>query len=112
MTRLKEEKNNGNVSKKPVVIEAVELGWDTWNEVCDFIPKPDFQGGCYLDEITGEKLPVGKTSAIMGLVIKTLEGDMLARQGDFIIKGVSNEFYPCKPDIFAKTYEVVMIEPK
>ena len=39
------------------------------------------------------------------ITIRTLEGDMTASPGDFIIKGVSNEFYACKPDIFAKTYE-------
>lgn len=39
------------------------------------------------------------------VVIKTLEGDMLASKGDYIIKGVNGEFYPCKPDIFDKTYE-------
>ena len=42
-----------------------------------------------------------------GLFIETLEGKMLASEGDFIIKGVSGEFYPCKPDIFDKTYELV-----
>jgi len=42
-----------------------------------------------------------------GCVIRTLEGDMLADYGDFIIKGVKGEFYPCKPDIFAATYEEV-----
>jgi hypothetical protein len=40
-----------------------------------------------------------------GLHIKTLEGAMIASIGDFVIKGVNGEFYPCKPDIFAKTYE-------
>lgn len=42
-----------------------------------------------------------------GLIIHTLEGDHLARYGDWIIKGVHGEFYPCKPDIFEKTYEPV-----
>ena len=41
------------------------------------------------------------------LVIHTLEGDMEASIGDHIIKGVNGEFYPCKPNIFAKTYEEV-----
>lgn len=40
-----------------------------------------------------------------GLLIETLEGSMIASKGDYIIRGVSGEFYPCKPDIFAKTYE-------
>ena len=42
-----------------------------------------------------------------GRQIKTLEGVMTANIGDFIIKGVNGEFYPCKPDIFEKTYEIV-----
>jgi len=91
--------------KKPVVIEAVELQWSTWSEMCDFI-KQDIKG-IYLDDKTFEVLEENKTSNTMGLVIKTLEGDMVARQGDFVIKGVNGEFYPCKPDIFEKTYEIV-----
>lgn len=39
------------------------------------------------------------------LKIETLEGLMIATEGDYIIKGVQGEFYPCKPDIFAETYE-------
>ena len=42
-----------------------------------------------------------------GCIIHTLEGDMLAEYGDWVIKGVKGEFYPCKPDIFEKTYEKV-----
>ncbi len=42
-----------------------------------------------------------------GLIIHTLEGDHLANYGDWIIKGVKDEFYPCKPDIFNETYEPV-----
>lgn len=40
-------------------------------------------------------------------IIETLEGDHLAKEGDWIIKGIAGEFYPCKPDIFEKTYEQV-----
>jgi hypothetical protein len=93
--------------KKPVVIEAVQLGWDTWNEICEFVPKPAFLGGVYLDDTTFEKLPEGKTSNTMGLAIGTLEGVMLARQGDYVIKGVNGEFYSCREEIFNKTYEKV-----
>ncbi len=53
---------------------------------------------------------VGENNAIQtddGLVIYTLEGDHLAQYGDFVIKGVQGEFYPCKPDIFEETYEAV-----
>jgi hypothetical protein len=41
--------------------------------------------------------------------IVTLEGDMLVSQGDWVIKGVAGEFYPCKPDIFDATYEEVKL---
>lgn len=42
-----------------------------------------------------------------GLIIKTLEGEHIASIGDVIIKGVKGEFYPCKPDIFALTYDII-----
>ena len=45
------------------------------------------------------------------LIIHTLEGDMLARPGDWVITGVNGERYPCKPDIFEKTYEPVDDQP-
>ncbi len=84
--------------KKPVVIEAIPLTWETWSEMCDF-----------LGDIIGEDNPArfAEGSDDMELTIPTLEGDHLARHGDFIIKGVRGEFYPCKPDIFAETYERV-----
>jgi hypothetical protein len=54
------------------------------------------------------KKPVVKEDFIGdGIEIHTLEGTMTASKGDWIIKGVSGEFYPCKPDIFEKTYEAV-----
>lgn len=42
------------------------------------------------------------------LIIHTLEGDMIASKGDWIITGVNGEHYPCKPDIFERTYEEVV----
>ena len=45
--------------------------------------------------------------ALGNIWVTTLEGDMIAKKGDYIIKGVQGEFYPCKPDIFAETYEEV-----
>jgi len=42
------------------------------------------------------------------LVIRTLEGDMTVSPGDYVIRGIKGEFYPCKPDIFEETYEAVM----
>ena len=76
--------------KKPVVIEAVR--WDGNNkvEIQRFMK-------CYLDENT-----IWQT-----LTIPTLEGSHIASVGDYIIKGVKGEFYPCKPDIFWQTYDRV-----
>lgn len=64
--------------------------------------------------LTG-KNPVGLTGQLRieniildgGILIETLEGDMLAEFDDYIIKGVNGEFYPCKPDVFHKTYDIV-----
>jgi len=97
--------------KKPVVIEAIQLTWSNWNKICDFVPKPWFDRGVYLDD-KGQVLPEGKTSDKMGLLINTLEsnlitGSLLATEGDWIIQGVKGEFYPCKPDIFVATYDKV-----
>lgn len=77
--------------KKPVVIDAVQWNGDNWLEIDNFI-------GAYPHE----------TFPAMGLVkIETLEGIMTANLGDYIIKGVKGEFYPCKPDIFEATYDRV-----
>lgn len=50
---------------------------------------------------------IGEMNEDEEFIIHTLEGDMIAKIGDYIIKGVNGEFYPCKPDIFEKTYEKV-----
>ena len=77
--------------KKPVVIEAMQYGP---------YPAPSVELVMFLDG-------AGATAGPDGITIPTLEGDHLARVGDWIIKGVAGEFYPCKPDIFAATYEEV-----
>ena len=85
----------GLYRKKPVIIEAEQLRWDNWDEIVKFVGVPE--NGYGLDD----DMPNLK------MIIHTLEGDHLARENDWIIKGVNGEFYPCKPDIFAKTYEAV-----
>lgn len=76
--------------KKPVIIETIQWTGDNEEEILDFCEgKSTF------------------TAADKEIVINTLEGVMHASDGDFIIKGVHGEFYPCKPDIFAETYEKV-----
>jgi hypothetical protein len=79
----------GHYRKKPVVVEAHR--WDGLTITADIIH--DWSAGA-----------VKKATTDM-LFVDTLEGRMLADLGDWIIKGVKGEFYPCKPDIFAATYE-------
>ncbi len=88
--------------KKPVVIEAVQLATDNFDAVCDFMggtPIPKHNPNFGIDEHGNTNEPY------LGVYIETLEGKMLASYGDYIIKGVNGEFYPCKPDIFEKTYD-------
>ena len=79
--------------KKPIVIEAVQYVVDNIAE---------------LKKFAGKDLQVRWLSPTCpNLIIPTLEGDMIANGGDWIIKGMKGEFYPCKSDIFEKTYEKV-----
>jgi hypothetical protein len=78
--------------KKPVVIEAVRYTGKNAAEVLDF---GNFE--FVVTQIEGERI----------VQIATLEGIMNAKEGDWIIKDVKGEFYPCKPDIFEATYEAV-----
>ena len=87
--------------KKPVVIEAIRLTTDNFDVVCDFMggtPVPKHNPDFGIDENGNTNEPY------LGVYIETLEGKMLANYGDYIIKGVNGEFYPCKQDIFEKTY--------
>jgi hypothetical protein len=78
--------------KKPVVVSAVQFDGTNINEILDWVAA---DGVCQPYIRSG------------GIFIPTLEGDMRADLGDFIIKGVRGEFYPCKPGIFEQTYELV-----
>ena len=87
--------------KKPVKIEAIEL-------------QKEYKSIKQCLEFMGQEVVTHGTCGLIfddyckslegGLIIKTLEGEHLASWGDMIIKGVHGEFYPCKPDIFKKTY--------
>jgi hypothetical protein len=84
--------------KKPVVIEAVR--W--YGKLTDETEWPDW----FRDQLgKGLRLDANTTYPSMTLVIVTLEGDMRASPGDWIIRGVKGELYPCKPDIFEALYE-------
>jgi len=92
--------------KKPVVIEAVQLTPTSIYDVhCFMFGEPNRTGRQAEDAWDNY---IDKTLKDGGIRIKTLESDgetQKADFGDFIIKGVAGEFYPCKPDIFEKTYE-------
>lgn len=77
-----------NYKKKPVVISATKYTGNNIDEIIEFT-----QGKAYIGS--------------SGLMITTLEGEHLASIGDYIIRGIHGEFYPCKPDIFHKTYESI-----
>lgn len=96
----------GFYRKKPVVVEAIQWTGSNLKEVIAF------KDGPYLFKtrwsVNEEKWQDYQDLILKrGLEISTLEGKMLASIGDWIIQGVNGEFYPCKPDIFEKTYEQV-----
>lgn len=100
--------------KRPVVIEAVQLLPKNWDrEICAFAgvgDGPNDPHGCWV--VDGKPSDVPGNPMIIGLIIPTLEGEMLAVEGDWIIKGVKGELYPCKPDIFEMTYEPIEESPQ
>lgn len=79
------------VRKKPVVVEAMQFEGDNINEIARFCG----------DELAGQYVVEGEFYEI-----ETLEGEMIVRPGDWIIRGVAGEVYPCRDDIFRQTYEV------
>lgn len=84
----------GRATKKPVTIDFILWTGDNAEEVQAFLH--DGHPHAAAGWVKGEYVDIG-----------TLEGLMVASKGDYIIKGVKGEFYPCKPDIFALTYDVV-----
>lgn len=85
--------------KKPIVIEAVQWTGMNAREIKKFC-------------LTGTK-PVDATQNDPNtFIIPTPEGKMEASKNDWITKGVEDEFYPCKPNIFEKTYDPVSVDPK
>lgn len=81
----------GTYRKKPVEVEAIQYNGVNATDIAEFV------GDAYVHNV---RIPV----------IRTLEGEMRVVAGDWIIKGVKGEFYPCKPDIFYETYDVVNTE--
>lgn len=82
--------------KRPVVVSAMQFngGWSGDGQlIADWIGK----------DCEWNSLPNGQSQ----LTIFTLEGAMIATEGDYIIQGTQGEFYPCKPDIFEATYDAL-----
>lgn len=117
--------------KKPIVIEAVQWNGENLEELIAFLggadTRNDYFGNLYVtgknfvyhsidpksvctnvipNHIPQNFCQLPQSNIIVGLTIKTLEGDMQASVGDYIIKGIKGEYYPCKPDIFEQSYEV------
>lgn len=93
--KIENKKSVMKFKKKPVTIEAVQWNGDNVSEILEFVNHSDIRITSYESEGVQKE----------ELFINTLEGSMHASEGDWIIKGVHGEFYPCKPDIFEETYE-------
>jgi len=81
--------------KKPVIIDAI--CWDNTQKTYDRLKKMN----------KGDSRPFSVWHPDESIMIETLEGWHKGNKGDYIIRGIKGEFYPCKPDIFEKTYEKV-----
>ena len=87
--------------KKPIIIEAENWNgsYESYTRIKEIFPELEDTGfGSFWN---------GNYYEIMNWSIRTLEGFHNVSKGDFIIKGIKGEFYPCKPDIFEKSYELV-----
>lgn len=90
--------------KKPVEVEAMQ--WDCTDE--RFVELQNWGGAdTFVLEYVATNTGGGDPRWFDRLSVRTLEGPMAASEGDWIIRGIQGEFYPCKPDIFAATYEAV-----
>jgi NTP pyrophosphatase (non-canonical NTP hydrolase) len=87
-------------TKRPITVDALEWTGLNHREMFEFL------GGDPNGYITqsGDNFYIDHSKVERGLVIKTLEGEHIASVGDFIIKGIKGEFYPCKPEIFKASY--------
>lgn len=84
--------------KKPVIVEVCRWTGNNPDEIMTFCGEAAHD----IYQINLANMPVEYS-----LIIKTLEGNMRAEPGDYIIKGVHGEFYPCKEDIFHETYDII-----
>lgn len=91
--------------KKPVEIEAMQWDGTAHNATPIIQWMHDHDANCAYECNTE---PCTGDDRGHKIVIRTLEGDMTATAGDYVIRGVQGEFYPCKPAIFEQTYEAAL----
>lgn len=87
----------GLYRKKPITVEARQIDANDWGQV------EQIAEWCNADIVDIDNFLAYDDAAV--LAITTLEGVMYAEDGDWIIKGAIGEFYPCKPQVFAMSYE-------
>jgi hypothetical protein len=87
--------------KKSIVVEVVQ-----WNG----INRGEIEMFCGHDNVEFKVEILSDSTLGLQLIVKTLEGDMVASRGDYIIKGICGEFYSCKEEIFEKTYGLILKE--
>jgi hypothetical protein len=87
--------------KKPVIIEALKYDGTNFVEIQNFCMPSEYQNATSCAEMRRV------SDEHFALYISTLEGEHIASIGDYIIKGIKGEFYPCKPDIFTASYDAV-----
>lgn len=92
--------------KRSVQVEAIQLTWENWSDVCNLVPRQYFVGGVYLNEkleMRGE----GSHDHI-GLLVKTIDGnEVLIKEGDYVVIDAKGAPYPCDKEIFEMNHEPV-----
>ena len=94
----------GKYKKKPVVVEAIQWTGSNLEEIRNFVGNDLIEN--YIKHFDIEGVLIKKT--LVSIAIDVLQETMMVDYGDYIIKDVNNELYPCKPDIFEQTYEEVI----
>lgn len=95
--------------KRPVVIQAEQWTGANVIEMYNFLEGTEHVAETF--ESYGNNFYINHSKVKGGLIIKTLEGEHKASINDWIIKGINGEFYPCKPNIFKRTYEPLLVTP-
>ena len=94
--------------KRPIEIDAIQWTGQNWNDVILFCTEDDRVGGVPAIYVRGDEDNLNNGwEGRMPILIQTLEGEMRAEIGDWIIKGIADEVYPCKKEIFEATYDPV-----